>query len=898
MLHRLDVPPHPSANRACFACWLLLALGVPSLSATAQDLYRLRIEGPSEVAPGSTVDVSVVADHLSFGSNGGALQAVQFRLLAPEGMSFTDPSVGADWSSDGVLFQSIEQLEPSAVRLVAIFRSPLPEMASRQLLALKLAVPPSAAGSILLAFDDSGGVGLDSRALFSTPQRGWVIPHLSERSMVISSSAPATPGAPPEEWPSPSEEELVIQYATVGDATLPTSNPLSSPEGGGMAMGGGPPEDLFCQYEPRGSLTEIPPFVDPADVLVVTAPGTIADIQAAFDVAKVSPDPVMIRVEAGIYAGSQLLLDVTGMANEVIIASFEGPVYKPAVDNGTTLQFPSVNPPAWAVRVIGTPSVGAVLNFGWTTMVEQSLNPPDYLTDDAYNRGWRGFELVGYRGGISIEAACPVRVRGNYLHHATGSGGNSGIFAGNFADIEVFHNEISQWSNSGIFIQYVVSNATVAKIIRNFIHDNRGADGGGIRAIGQNVEMCNNSIYSNRATSFDSQGGGVYYQFTPDFSYSRRFFARQNIVEENSANESGGGMFVQGVYNISKETAPMPEPWNFAIIGNQFRLNGLPAPGVGYVETGGGLHLSVELPANSDGLFEAYPGHEDQLIIGNTFLGNSAGLWGAGVVVSAQDPALVFPYLVRFEHNTIASNEVVTPPIPSLFWGTGFSLFDCCQYVTGDGVVIQDNLPDPVTPPPSTDDYNWYALFSSVNLFTYSRMPDCSPIPSPGDLLGTPASNPTSNSVEAEFSDLFGHQAPTSTSTLEDADPVLEALYLANPFLDEDFDRENRVDGTMDIGADEFIYPTSFQRGDADGNASLNIADAIRILEALFGIGQPPLDCESAGDANDDEQLNIADPVYLLGYLFTQGPAPPPPHPTCGIDPTDGSLTCQVTPCP
>lgn len=895
MLHRFASPP-PALKAALFVSLVLSAITASSRDASAQDLYRLRIDAPVQATANSTVDLSVVADHLSYGANAGAIQAVQFTVVSPPGTMLQGHIAGSDWSIDDALFYSVEQIGPAAVRFVAVFKSPLDELASRRLLGLTLTLPPEATGAISLGIEDSPDADLDGRALFLTTGRGWVVPHRMGCTITVSAAGPAATDPSEATWPAPTEGELVIEYADI-ESSSPTSASSAAPEGGGAAMGmeGGPPSDLFCQYEPRGSQEEIPPFVDPGDVIEVFSPGTIADIQAAFNLAKSSFTPVMIRIHPGVFTGTQLVLDVTGMANEVIIASYGGPVYKSPwtfpVSNGTTLQFPSTSPPTWAVRVIGTAAPGGILNFGWTKAIDLAPDPPTYSTDDAFNRGWRGFELVGSRGGISIEATCPVRVRGNYLRHATGTGGNSGIYSLNLADLEVFHNEITLWTGSGIFIQYVVSNTTVAKVIRNFIHDNQGVNGGGVRAEGPNLELCNNSIYSNRAISGNSQGGGVYYEFQPDFNYPRGFFARQNLVEFNHANESGAGMHVRAAYNITSEKAPMPEPWNFAIIGNQFRGNGDEASGVGIVGSGGGLFLNAELPALSNGLFEIYPGHEGQLVIGNTFVGNFAELFGAGVLVAAADAPLVFPYVIRFEHNTIAFNEVLAP-LPGLFWGWGLTLFDCCQYVVGNGVVIQENRPNP-----APDDYNWNAPIGIVNLFSYSRMPDCSP-PSSGDILGTPTTNPTSSTLQADFNDLLGHQAATSMATLDSADSALEALYSSNPFLDEDFDRENRVDGpAMDIGADERRIP-NFRRGDADGNGSLNIADAIRMLDAQFVPGQPWLDCESAGDANDDEFFNIADAVYLLTYLFSSGTAPPAPHPGCGLDPTPGSLTCQVTPCP
>jgi hypothetical protein len=84
----------------------------------------------------------------------------------------------------------------------------------------------------------------------------------------------------------------------------------------------------------------------------------------------------------------------------------------------------------------------------------------------------------------------------------------------------------------------------------------------------------------------------------------------------------------------------------------------------------------------------------------------------------------------------------------------------------------------------------------------------------------------------------------------------------------------------------------AFRRGDADGNGSMNVTDAVVILGRLFQ-GQDPLPCDDAADGNDDGGLNITDAVHILEHLFRSGPAPPSPGPSdCGVDPTEDSLDC------
>ncbi len=100
----------------------------------------------------------------------------------------------------------------------------------------------------------------------------------------------------------------------------------------------------------------------------------------------------------------------------------------------------------------------------------------------------------------------------------------------------------------------------------------------------------------------------------------------------------------------------------------------------------------------------------------------------------------------------------------------------------------------------------------------------------------------------------------------------------------------NEILGNFEAGPDVVntggTEEPSFKRGDANRDGSVNIADAVYILQNLFASG-PEIICMDAGDSNDDESVNIADAVYILQNLFAQGPAiPPPGTDTCGPDPT------------
>jgi len=103
------------------------------------------------------------------------------------------------------------------------------------------------------------------------------------------------------------------------------------------------------------------------------------------------------------------------------------------------------------------------------------------------------------------------------------------------------------------------------------------------------------------------------------------------------------------------------------------------------------------------------------------------------------------------------------------------------------------------------------------------------------------------------------------------------------------------------LGASSGPPPEVFRRGDANGDGGVNIADAIRLLNALFVPGSPQPDCFDSSDVNDDGSNNVADAVFLLNALFVPGSANPPPPGAidCGEDPTDDTFDCVLYPaCP
>ena len=94
-----------------------------------------------------------------------------------------------------------------------------------------------------------------------------------------------------------------------------------------------------------------------------------------------------------------------------------------------------------------------------------------------------------------------------------------------------------------------------------------------------------------------------------------------------------------------------------------------------------------------------------------------------------------------------------------------------------------------------------------------------------------------------------------------------------------------------------------FIRGDCSNQGSINIQDAVLMLNYLFSGTEIP--CEDACDADDDGLLNLVDPLFDLMFIMGLGPMPPAPAVVCGADPTPDSISCDLSvsnncedPCP
>jgi glucose/arabinose dehydrogenase len=75
------------------------------------------------------------------------------------------------------------------------------------------------------------------------------------------------------------------------------------------------------------------------------------------------------------------------------------------------------------------------------------------------------------------------------------------------------------------------------------------------------------------------------------------------------------------------------------------------------------------------------------------------------------------------------------------------------------------------------------------------------------------------------------------------------------------------------VDLDGEVYKIEPCRGDANGNGTVDLGDAIYLLNYLFKADVPP-DPLEIGDVNCDDVVNLGDALYILNYLFKNGPPP------------------------
>ncbi len=111
-------------------------------------------------------------------------------------------------------------------------------------------------------------------------------------------------------------------------------------------------------------------------------------------------------------------------------------------------------------------------------------------------------------------------------------------------------------------------------------------------------------------------------------------------------------------------------------------------------------------------------------------------------------------------------------------------------------------------------------------------------------------------------------------------------------YLDEDFaviTSPSVRSLSLRTAVDERLRP--FRRGDVNDDATLDVADALSLLNYIFRRGGEP-SCVLAADVDDDDRIVVSDAVGILRHLFVGSGPLPAPFASCGVDPSPGRLTC------
>ena len=88
------------------------------------------------------------------------------------------------------------------------------------------------------------------------------------------------------------------------------------------------------------------------------------------------------------------------------------------------------------------------------------------------------------------------------------------------------------------------------------------------------------------------------------------------------------------------------------------------------------------------------------------------------------------------------------------------------------------------------------------------------------------------------------------------------------------YDGSGSINPTFNNGNGAHCMPYVNKCGDANNDQSVNVSDAVYIINYVFSGGNPPDPIET-GDANCDSSVNVSDAVYIINYVFVPGSPPP-----------------------
>ncbi|MCK5127120.1 MAG: C10 family peptidase [candidate division Zixibacteria bacterium] len=108
------------------------------------------------------------------------------------------------------------------------------------------------------------------------------------------------------------------------------------------------------------------------------------------------------------------------------------------------------------------------------------------------------------------------------------------------------------------------------------------------------------------------------------------------------------------------------------------------------------------------------------------------------------------------------------------------------------------------------------------------------------------------------------------TGITDTAYTMIDSLTMGNTY----YWKVNAIDGCGGETISSSVFSAeTFIQGDANGDATVNVGDAVYLINYAFKGGPAPQPL-SSGDANCDIEVNVGDAVYVINYAFKGGPPP------------------------
>ena len=274
----------------------------------------------------------------------------------------------------------------------------------------------------------------------------------------------------------------------------------------------------------------------------------------------------------------------------------------------------------------------------------------------------------------------------------------------------------------------------------------------------------------------------------------------------------------------------------------------------------------------------------------------------AAAVIPTSPPSATIEVTDVLEPTAFLCQGVGTTAV-ELSWANA-GLYDNIE-VYRDGVLIESRLAgtaesflDDMVALGQTYEYTLIAQFDGTNAppTTCTIVFDGS-IPSPIDLACTESGGGVDLAwtLTGTYDEITVARDGSVIATLSgDATSYTDAAPPTNQLLEYEVNGVVGPDSSApaDCSIEVVLIENAFERGDANLDDAVNVADTITVLNYLFSGGD--LTCFDAADSNDDGSLNLADGIFLIEFLFSMGPAIPPPTGAPGLDPTPDGLDCAL----